>query len=93
MAVEGCRDLLSQLLAQRHCDRRGQLPAIWLLWPAEDSAPWGIQGPKEVNKMRVQTRAVTFIKCSNQIKELNRNFGGTCTLNYLIFSKHQKVKV
>lgn len=45
VAVEGRRDLLSQLLAQRHPGGRGQLPAIGKHWAAEDGAPRGIQGP------------------------------------------------
>lgn len=45
MAVEGRRDLLPQLLTQRHPCGRGQLPAIGKYWAAEDKAPWGIQGP------------------------------------------------
>ena len=45
MAVEGRRDLLSQLLAQRHPGGRGQLPAIGKHWVAEGVAPRGIQGP------------------------------------------------
>lgn len=45
VAVEGSRDLLSQLLAQRHPGGRGQLPAIRKHCAAEDGAPRGIQGP------------------------------------------------
>lgn len=45
VAVEGRRDLLSQLLAQRHPGGRGQLPAIGKHGAAQDVAPRGIQGP------------------------------------------------
>lgn len=51
MAVEGCRDLLSQLLTQRHLGGRGQLPAIGKYWAAEDGALRGIQGPGSVTKV------------------------------------------
>ncbi len=45
VAVEGRRDLLSQLLTQRHLGGRGQLPAIGKHCAAEDGEPRGIQGP------------------------------------------------
>lgn len=55
MAVEGHRDLLSQLLAQRHPCGRGQLPAIGKHCAAEDGAPRGIQGPTGVTEIRILT--------------------------------------
>lgn len=59
MAVEGHRDLLSQLLAQRHPCGRGQLPAIGKHCAAEDGAPRGIQGPTGVTEIRI----LTIISC------------------------------
>lgn len=50
MAVEGRRNLLSQLLAQRHLGGLGQLPAIGKNWAAEDSSPRGIQGPTSASE-------------------------------------------
>lgn len=45
VAVESRRDLVPQLLAQRHPGGRGQLPAIGQACAAVDGAPRGIQGP------------------------------------------------
>lgn len=53
VAVKGRRDLLSQLLAQRHPGGRGQLPAIGKHCAAEDVAPRGIQGPKGASEIKV----------------------------------------
>lgn len=50
VAVEGRRNLLSQLLAQRHLGGLGQLPAIGKNWAAEDSSPRGIQGPTSASE-------------------------------------------
>lgn len=54
VAVKGRRDLLSQLLAQRHPGGRGQLPAIGENGAAEDGAPRGIQGPEGASHMTNQ---------------------------------------
>lgn len=54
MAVKGSRDLLSQLLAQRHPGGRGQLPAIGKHCAAEDGASRGIQGPAGGSKTHVR---------------------------------------
>lgn len=54
VAVKGRRDLLSQLLAQRHPGGRGQLPAIGENGAAEDGAPRGIQGPEGAGHMTNQ---------------------------------------
>lgn len=51
VAVEGRRDLLSQLLAQRHSWWRGQLPAIGKHCATDDGAPRGIQGPGGVGEV------------------------------------------
>ena len=78
MAVEGRRDLLPQLLAQRHPGGRGQLPAIGTHRAAEDSAPRGIQGPagarEEINLTALFTERhlKEGINCHNS-QRLNGN--------------------
>lgn len=59
VAVEGCRDLPPELLAQRHPGAGGQLPAIRKHSAAKDGASRRIQGPVGGSDTHVKARRMS----------------------------------
>lgn len=62
VAVERRRDLLSQLLAQRHPGGGGQLPAIGMKSAAEGRAPRDIRRPAGTERAKLNTTTRLFVK-------------------------------